>query len=188
MTNPDSPINQKVKARLVNREVKQSASYLIQELRGIDQFYDDLSEVLYCEDYKSPVEWHVNNEMCIDDCTSYLNDQDILYIIEPTLNCLDDLRKLVLEDIEEEMSWQDFAEENNIDSETNEALEHWIVSDWFANQLLNKDEMVIKDFMGFNIWGRTCSGQSIFMDGVISEITSDMEILEGQENHKHWAE
>ena len=50
-----------------------------------------------------------------------------------------------------------------------EALEHWIVSDWLGKRLLEQGEMVI-DFMGLTIWGRTTSGQAICIDSVIEDI------------------
>ena len=56
-----------------------------------------------------------------------------------------------------------------------EALEHWIVSDWLGKRLLEQGEMVI-DFMGLTIWGRTTSGQAICIDSVIEDIY-----------HKNWA-
>ena len=50
-----------------------------------------------------------------------------------------------------------------------EALEHWIVSDWLGKRLLEQGEMVI-DFLGLTIWGRTTSGQAIYIDSVIEDI------------------
>ena len=50
-----------------------------------------------------------------------------------------------------------------------EALEHWIVSDWLGKRLLEQGEMVI-DFMDLTIWGRTTSGQAIYIDSVIEDI------------------
>ena len=50
-----------------------------------------------------------------------------------------------------------------------EALEHWLVSTWLANRLREEGEMVI-DFMDLTIWGRTTSGQAIYIDSVIEDI------------------
>tara|TARA_R100000008_G_scaffold75609_1_gene54949 strand:+ start:178 stop:510 length:333 start_codon:yes stop_codon:yes gene_type:complete len=50
-----------------------------------------------------------------------------------------------------------------------EALEHWLVSDWLANRLREEGEMVA-DFMDMTIWGRTTSGQAILLDSVIEDI------------------
>lgn len=61
-----------------------------------------------------------------------------------------------------------------------EALEHWLVSDWLADKLIEQGEMVIKDFLGLTIWGRTNSGQAIIMDYVIRQIVSQVMEVEVQ--------
>ena len=69
------------------------------------------------------------------------------------------------------------------ESEPQEIFEWWIVSKWLAQKLSAKGEPVLE--WGNNwYWGRTCSGQAILLDGVISEICEEMEILEGQ--RKDW--
>ena len=50
-----------------------------------------------------------------------------------------------------------------------EALEHWLVSNWLDERLREEGEMVI-DFMDLTIWGRTTSGQAICIDTVIEDI------------------
>ena len=54
------------------------------------------------------------------------------------------------------------------------------MSNWLADKLEAKGKMILHDFLGLTIWGRTCSGQAILLDGVISEICNDMAILNGQ--------
>lgn len=54
-----------------------------------------------------------------------------------------------------------------------EALEHWLVSNWFARKLKDQGEMV-GEFMNMNIWGRTCSGQAIICDSVIERIYDEL--------------
>ena len=61
-----------------------------------------------------------------------------------------------------------------------EILEYWIVSPWLGEKLREKGEPVLERWGGW-IWGRTCSGQAILLDNVISEICYEMEILEGQQ-------
>ena len=56
-----------------------------------------------------------------------------------------------------------------------EALEHWLVSNWLAERLREEGEMVV-EFLGLTIWGRTTSGQAIYIDSVIEDIYD-----------KHWA-
>ena len=57
----------------------------------------------------------------------------------------------------------------NDDDYPNEALEHWLVSEWLGKRLLEEGEMVI-EFLGLTIWGRTTSGQAIYIDSVIEDI------------------
>lgn len=66
---------------------------------------------------------------------------------------------------------------DELDTEPQEIFEWWMVSDWFANKLVEKGESVLLDE---SIWGRSCTGQAILLDWVISQICYDMEILEGQ--------
>lgn len=67
--------------------------------------------------------------------------------------------------------------ESLMEEQNPEILEWWIVEPWLCEKLQEHGEAVIPDY---NIWGRTCSGQSISMDGVISDICEELEILEGQ--------
>ena len=63
-----------------------------------------------------------------------------------------------------------FCEQNRIKPYIVEALEHWIVSNWLADKLEKQGEMILRGFLGKTIWGRTCSGQAIYMDEVIEKI------------------
>lgn len=51
-----------------------------------------------------------------------------------------------------------------------DVYEHWIVSDWLADKLQERGETVNKDFYGLTIWGRTITGQQIYIDGIICDI------------------
>ncbi len=74
--------------------------------------------------------------------------------------------------------WYDTAQEgceaNDIEPYQWEVYEHWIVSDWLADQLAAKGEKVDKDFAGLTVWARTTTGQAIAMDSVIQAITADL--------------
>jgi len=65
--------------------------------------------------------------------------------------------------------WGVYCEEED---EYFEVLEHWIVSDWLARQLERRDEKVL-DFGNLKFWCRTCSGQAIYLDGVIEDIVRE---------------
>jgi hypothetical protein len=55
-----------------------------------------------------------------------------------------------------------------------EVLEHWLISDWLADKLEAKGESVVRDLCGLTVWGRATTGQAIYCDGVIEEITREM--------------
>lgn len=70
-------------------------------------------------------------------------------------------------------SWREACEIDRLEPYLTEALEHWIVSSWLAKKLEDKGEMT-GEFAGLTIWGRACSGQSTYMDGVICGIYNEM--------------
>jgi len=66
------------------------------------------------------------------------------------------------------------AEHHGIEPYYTEVHEHWIVSDWLANQLEQRGELIERDFYGLNIWGRCATGQAIHLDGVMAEIYTEV--------------
>lgn len=50
-----------------------------------------------------------------------------------------------------------------------EVMEWWLVTDWLAERLKEQGGVIIDDY-GCYWWGRTCSGQAIYMDAVMTEI------------------
>jgi len=58
--------------------------------------------------------------------------------------------------------------------EERDVFEHWTVSEWLAEKLIEKGEFVGTDFYGLSVWGRTTTGQSVKMDGVIQEIADEL--------------
>lgn len=52
---------------------------------------------------------------------------------------------------------------------TKEVLELWGITEWLAKKLIKRDEICF-NYHGLWIWGRTCSGQSIYLDSVFSDI------------------
>lgn len=55
-----------------------------------------------------------------------------------------------------------------------EAMQHFIVDEWFADRLKEKGEIVDHDFLGLNIWGRATCGQAISLDYVVQSIYRDL--------------
>lgn len=73
-------------------------------------------------------------------------------------------------------TWEEACELHDIDLSEyrREVFEHWIVSDWLANRLEEHGERVLRDFFGLTVWGRTCTGQAISLDGVIGQIYAEL--------------
>lgn len=67
---------------------------------------------------------------------------------------------------------------DELDTRPQEIYEWWAVSSYLCEQLEAMGECVIPHE---HIWGRSCTGQAILLDGVISRICYKMGILEGQE-------
>jgi len=68
------------------------------------------------------------------------------------------------------------AEKDDLEAEQDdsiEAYEHWIVSDWLADKLHKRGEMV-EEIHGLTVWGRCTTGQSIYLDRVICDIYDDL--------------
>jgi hypothetical protein len=69
---------------------------------------------------------------------------------------------------------REICEAARLEPYTREAYEHWLVSDWLADKLEEKGEMIARDLHGLTVWGRTTTGQAIYMDGVICEIFDEL--------------
>lgn len=87
-------------------------------------------------------------------------------------------RRPVLGDIDisipEARTAQEACEMDNIEPYERKVSEHWVVSEWLADKLLEKGEKVDKNFQGLCIWARTTTGQAIASDLVIEQITADL--------------
>lgn len=179
--NYNSSINQEIKQKLVNREVEYCISYLVSELAQDEKYMEELFPVLQKEDWEGSALYFLES-ITQDQCSNFINSC-MFTGSNFGLGSLKGLKRIIKSHLDN--NCQEFCEFFDIDPEITEAYEHWIVSDWLAGKLEAKGAMVINDFMGLTIWGRTCSGQAILLDNVISKICSDMEILEGQKHS--WA-
>ena len=63
--------------------------------------------------------------------------------------------------------------DGDLDSYRSEVFEHWLVSSWLAQKLIEQGETVV-EFYGLTVWGRTTTGQAIYCDYVIQEIYNDL--------------
>lgn len=76
-------------------------------------------------------------------------------------------------------NWRHACEIDDIEPYQREVFEHWIISDWLADQLEARGEKVDRDFAGMTVWARTTSGQGIASDSVIVAIADDLNRVNG---------
>lgn len=70
----------------------------------------------------------------------------------------------------------EIEELEELETEPQEVFEWWAVSRWMAAKLSEYNEPIL-EFGSNYYWGRTCTGQSIVLDGVINNIAKDLEII-----------
>ncbi len=83
---------------------------------------------------------------------------------------------LVEELIGQEKYFEDLIEligEEDDEGNMAEVFEYWAVTSWFGEKLKAHGELVA-DFFGLVIWGRQTTGQAIYADAVIDDITREL--------------
>ena len=166
MKDNNSSENQAIKRDFVSREVYCCASSLIYQLRQDGHYQDEIMEF--------SLKYEIRKEDLINDIKKDYKEELEEYL-EDTFTEIPKLEDLD----EEELKKLAYGLNISIDNyeEPIEAYEHWIVSDWLAGKLEELGEMVTYDFLGLTIWGRTCTGQAILLDWVISKICEDLGLL-----------
>lgn len=169
--------------QFVSREIIYCVSGLVHALSKLEQLgdayiADDLMSIQVQDDWQSPAFEHIAN--------ADLSDPAIVLDLQASHSVLtsntedtyaisvEHVVQDLLESIKTEEKAQHYCTFNEIEPQQNEAYEHWIMTDWFATLLEQAGEMVIHDFFGLTIWGRTTTGQAISMDGVIECIFEDL--------------
>ena len=104
----------------------------------------------------------------------------LLYNAEEELSRMDtDLDDPIVNEAKEKIAdiESDIEELENLETEPQEIYEWWAVSGFLYEKLKEKGEPVL-DAGSCYIWARTCTGQAISLDGVISEICNELNLLE----------
>lgn len=156
MTKTKKPTQREVE-EFARREVIYCVSMLVYELAKDENYSEDLFPILVQDNWQDAAleaGWSINVARMTGTVSYTHKDSPNEYKIYE--------------------GWQDLCEDQGIDPYQNEAYEHWIVSDYLADKLEAKGEMVIRDFLGLTIWGRTCTGQAICMDSVIEDIYKEV--------------
>ena len=82
-----------------------------------------------------------------------------------------DNQNLVVEELmkHDESLWEELQNFND----STEVMEWWLVTPYMAELLKEKGEVILSDYDCY-WWGRTTSGQALYMDGVIQEIAEQI--------------
>jgi hypothetical protein len=156
--------------QFVEREIIYNVSTLVHSFPPNSNYEDELLSIISKDDWATPAEEYIWNDMPISEKVEYLLARGF----DAKEEGADVLDTAIIQDLKDENEFQDFCEAKDLDPKINKAYEHWIVSDWLAEQLKAKGEMVLTDFMGLTIWGRCTTDQPISMDGVIQEIYAEL--------------
>ena len=178
--------------RLVKNEVLLNVSYMVSEVLPMTQYdgcvYEELESIAYEEseplDAKRECQllgWEKADEMDVSRIDGYCTDYNIKDIEE--LSHGYGLKTVYINlDKQGEHdyyidSWEELAENQGIDLEQEplETLEYWAVTNWLASKLNNTVET-----LGMTIWGRTCSGQAIALDGDIQYLAVELATFEAE--------
>ena len=171
----NSTINQKIKGKLVEREVICNLNHVIQHIQehGAGVWEDELNDLLYSYDYDQTIENLVD-----EDVINIYEREEYGYSIR--WKYPDDSSDDYSEPFESRADLVNELQHHiDFDMEINEVYEFWGVSDFLARKLRENGEAVV-EMLGFNVWGRCTTGQAILLDVVITEIAHGMEILDGQ--------
>lgn len=181
--------------RLVKNEVLLNVSYMVSEVAKLatqvpDEIaiYEDLLEVSFEEaeplDAKRECQllgWEKADEMDVTRVYKYCADNDINELYE-LADCRGFGKVYINLDKQGEhdyavCDWEELAENQGIDLEQEplETLEYWAVTNWLASKLNNTVET-----LGMTIWGRTCSGQAIALDGDIQDLAVELATFEAE--------
>ena len=143
--------------------------------REVDAFVQ--REVIYCV---SSLVWelskiweHLPSEYQDDILGAYQGNPDYEEAATNHGWVLDEDGCIVIGESETADSWEEACSRMDIDLSEyqSEVYEHWVVSNFLANDLEAQGEKIIRDFMGIEaIWCRQTTGQSISMDRVICDV------------------
>tara|TARA_B100000929_G_scaffold278179_1_gene254192 strand:+ start:1096 stop:1653 length:558 start_codon:yes stop_codon:yes gene_type:complete len=135
---------------------------------------DDLAPVLSQPDYsEAPEGYTVRFATCV--LAGFKGDVPDLrdgweWINEETNEC-DGLYSTEREALK--AAWEDSDE----DVPEREALQHYIVSDWLGDKLEEQGAMVVRDVLGFTIWGRAECGQCLTMDYDLNRVAAALALV-----------
>lgn len=176
VTDYNSIKNQRIKEKFVQREIFTNVSMMVEYI--IKKGFEDHDAPFSLEDAEN---YYVNNEDYIFELENEKEELEAeLEKLETSMrdDKMDKMEELGKKIIELKDKIEDLETEQE---EPAEIFEWWLITDWLGHKLKEKGEVIIDD-VNHRIWGRSCTGQHILLDSVISKICEDLEILEGQKH------
>ena len=124
---------------------------------------------------KTQHEWYREHERMLDEVVGDVVVYNVSHLVTDLLNtdCYGDDEDLINVTYKIDNSLTYYDGDTVGEPQMVEALEHWVVVDWFGEELRKQGEMV-QEFKGLVIWGRQTSGQSISMDYVVQDVLKDI--------------
>lgn len=77
------------------------------------------------------------------------------------------------ETVTDEDAWLSDMQDHINDMDQDEIYEWWLVSRWLAGELASIGEPILDNDYGY-WWGRTCTGQSMILDGTLQAIAENI--------------
>jgi len=164
-------INQEIKRKFIDSNVLACQTSLINELLSQEMVNFDPPAMYYCSS--------------LNYGTFEGNYAELQAKIEELNESMSELEGLMNNDRDpgpEELSrlmaevQSDLDDLDQCEPTYGEPMEWWLVNSWLADKLEHEDEIIINEY-NCHWWGRQTSGQAIYMDGVISRICQDLEML-----------
>lgn len=145
--------------RFVHNEVRANVTGLmahLAELYGDNMYFKGEEEIPCVQyDWQTPAEeagWRMHSLGRIHRWTEALGDEEV-------------------------STWQEACEacEEYIEPHEREIFQWYAVSSFLADDLEEEGEVVLRDFHGLDLWGRTTFGQAISMDYVIQKVYDNLQ-------------
>ena len=152
----------------VNREVIYCISSLVYEIgmKNIDEWHHLFRQ----EDWETPA-LEAIRALSPERLRALLIEDDVPFNAEDEPGAM---AITYLHHLKRQESLREFCGANHVDPDQNDIYEHWIVSEWLANLLEERGEVIERDFYGLTIWGRAGMGQAILLDSVICSIYDEV--------------
>lgn len=176
ISNGNSTVNQRIKGEFVAKHVYCNVTGMVEYILRQDDYKNAPFTLEDIENYWHYPEYY-GKYVNFDGGTQEDLDSEIERLEELMANMMETDQEQFMNNVQYEIDAL-----NGLEQEPAEIYEWWLVSSFLCEKL---EDLGLPVISGENIWGRCTTGQAILLDYAITQICSDMGILEGQENS--WA-